>query len=232
MNFRKIGDGVDGLEAEAEAANGGLVLGALGDVADASDVGLVERLAEVGERQAGRVQGERNLARSAPVAAPTESVLGVLQQFEDEVCAVVVQPSGQLPRLLSAFGAVALPVFLADSLVVGYHRRSLSVRHRFDAKFAQVCTIGKFYDKIWQQTKRSADDIGKPMSDQPDEILTIDEVAAYLKAGKRTVYRLAASGKLPAFKLGGTWRFRRGDLDQWIASRIGRAMADEDEGAV
>lgn len=46
------------------------------------------------------------------------------------------------------------------------------------------------------------------MSDQPDEILTIDEVAAYLKAGKRTVYRLAASGKLQAFKLGGTWRFR------------------------
>lgn len=34
------------------------------------------------------------------------------------------------------------------------------------------------------------------MSEQSDEILTIDEVAAYLKAGKRTVYRLAASGKL------------------------------------
>ena len=54
------------------------------------------------------------------------------------------------------------------------------------------------------------------MSDQPDEILTIDEVAAYLKAGKRTVYRLAASGKLPAFKLGGTWRFRRSELEHWI----------------
>lgn len=48
------------------------------------------------------------------------------------------------------------------------------------------------------------------MSDQPDEILTIDEVAAYLKAGKRTVHRLAARDKLPAFKFGGTWRFRRG----------------------
>lgn len=58
------------------------------------------------------------------------------------------------------------------------------------------------------------------MSDQPDEILTIDEVAAYLKAGKRTVYRLASSGKIPAFKLGGTWRFRRAELDQWIATRI------------
>lgn len=30
-------------------------------------------------------------------------------------------------------------------------------------------------------------------SDQPDEILTIDEAAAYLKAGKRTVYRLGDS---------------------------------------
>lgn len=73
--------------------------------------------------------------------------------------------------------------------------------------------------------------MGKPVSDHPDEILTIDEVAAFLKAGKRTVYRLAASGKLPAFKLGGTWRFRRSDLDKWIASRIGKATVDDDEGA-
>ena len=68
------------------------------------------------------------------------------------------------------------------------------------------------------------------MADPESEILTLDEVAAYLKAGKRTVYRLAASGKLPAFKLGGTWRFRRGDLDKWIASRIGKAMVDDGEG--
>jgi excisionase family DNA binding protein len=67
------------------------------------------------------------------------------------------------------------------------------------------------------------------MSDQLNEILTMDEVATYLKAGKRTVYRLASSGQIPAFKLGGTWRFRRAELDQWIASRIGKA-ADADEG--
>lgn len=79
-----------------------------------------------------------------------------------------------------------------------------------------------------KQDKESAK--GAQMNDQRDEILTIDEVAAYLKAGKRTVYRLAASGKLPAFKLGGTWRFRRSDLDQWIASRVGKAMVDDDEG--
>jgi excisionase family DNA binding protein len=69
------------------------------------------------------------------------------------------------------------------------------------------------------------------MSDQPDEILTIDEVAAYLKAGKRTVYRLAANGKLPAFKLGGTWRFRRANWISGSPSRIGKALVDETMGA-
>jgi excisionase family DNA binding protein len=58
------------------------------------------------------------------------------------------------------------------------------------------------------------------MADSDIQILTLDEVAAYLKAGKRTVYRLAAEGKLPAFKLGGTWRFRRSDLDEWIAANL------------
>ena len=50
--------------------------------------------------------------------------------------------------------------------------------------------------------------------------MTLDEVATYLKAGKRTVYRLATGGQLPAFKLGGTWRFRRSDLDAWIAANL------------
>lgn len=58
------------------------------------------------------------------------------------------------------------------------------------------------------------------MADLQGEILTLDEVAAYLKAGKRTVYRLAAEGRLPAFKLGGAWRFRRSDLDEWIVANL------------
>ena len=48
------------------------------------------------------------------------------------------------------------------------------------------------------------------------EIFTLDEVAAYLKVGKRTVYRLAATKKIPAFKVGGTWRFPRREIDRWI----------------
>ncbi len=54
------------------------------------------------------------------------------------------------------------------------------------------------------------------MKDEPGQILTLDEVAAYLKVGKRTVYRLAAAKKIPAFKVGGIWRFSRADIDGWI----------------
>lgn len=57
------------------------------------------------------------------------------------------------------------------------------------------------------------------MKDQTDEIFTLDDVAAYLKVGKRTVYRLAAAKKIPAFKVGGTWRFRKADIDAWIAAQ-------------
>lgn len=60
------------------------------------------------------------------------------------------------------------------------------------------------------------------MTESQGEILTLDEVAAYLKAGKRTVYRLAKNSEIPGFKLGGTWRFRRSELDRWIAESINK----------
>ena len=48
------------------------------------------------------------------------------------------------------------------------------------------------------------------------EILTISEVVGYLKFTERTIYRLAAAKKIPAFKVGGTWRFSQSDIDIWI----------------
>jgi excisionase family DNA binding protein len=47
-------------------------------------------------------------------------------------------------------------------------------------------------------------------------ILTIKEVAVYLKVTERTIYRLAAAKQIPAFKVGGSWRFSRADIDRWI----------------
>ncbi len=56
----------------------------------------------------------------------------------------------------------------------------------------------------------------------PEEILTIREVADYLKITERTLYRLVQEGKLPAFKVGNSWRFRREDLERWISDQQSR----------
>lgn len=49
-----------------------------------------------------------------------------------------------------------------------------------------------------------------------EEILTVREVAEYLKVTERTIYRLATEGQIPSFKVGGSWRFQRSDLIQWM----------------
>lgn len=56
-----------------------------------------------------------------------------------------------------------------------------------------------------------------------DEILTLPEVAQLLKVAEKTVYTMAQKGELPAFKVGGQWRFRRADLDSWIDAKTRRA---------
>ena len=50
----------------------------------------------------------------------------------------------------------------------------------------------------------------------PDEILTLPEVAKLLKVAVKTVYTMAQKRRLPAFKVGGQWRFKRVDIDRWI----------------
>lgn len=52
-----------------------------------------------------------------------------------------------------------------------------------------------------------------------DSILTIKDVADYLKVNERTIYRLAASGELPGFKVGNSWRFKQSELEQYISSQ-------------
>ncbi|PCJ47363.1 MAG: DNA-binding protein [Gammaproteobacteria bacterium] len=53
-----------------------------------------------------------------------------------------------------------------------------------------------------------------------NDILTLKEVAEYLKLAEKTAYRLAAEGKLPGFKVGGSWRFKESDIEKWISAQI------------
>jgi excisionase family DNA binding protein len=47
-------------------------------------------------------------------------------------------------------------------------------------------------------------------------VLTIDDLAEYLKISKSTLYKLAQEGALPGQKVGRHWRFHREAVDQWL----------------
>lgn len=52
------------------------------------------------------------------------------------------------------------------------------------------------------------------------EIMTLEEVAGYLKLKPQTLYKWAQDGNIPGTKIGKEWRFRKSIVDQWIDSGI------------
>jgi len=51
------------------------------------------------------------------------------------------------------------------------------------------------------------------------ELMTIEEIADYLRVKKRTVYEWLKKGKIPAFKTVGQWRFKKAQIDHWLDSQ-------------
>ena len=66
-----------------------------------------------------------------------------------------------------------------------------------------------------------------PTSNDEGEILTLKQVAHFLKVTERTIYRLAAAKKIPAFRVGGTWRFSKAEINQWIQRQSEGGKNDE-----
>jgi len=60
------------------------------------------------------------------------------------------------------------------------------------------------------------------------DIMTIREISDYLKLTEKTAYRLVAEGKIPGFKVGGSWRFRRSELEHWIERKTNNRKLVED----
>lgn len=52
-----------------------------------------------------------------------------------------------------------------------------------------------------------------------ESAMTVRDVATFLNVDTKTIYRLAQRGDLPGFKVAGSWRFQRTDLDRWIETR-------------
>ena len=67
------------------------------------------------------------------------------------------------------------------------------------------------------------------------ELMTVDEVADYLRVTKQTIYRLLWLGRIPASKVGHQWRFRKDSIDEWlrqepVARKTCILVVDDDKG--
>ena len=58
-----------------------------------------------------------------------------------------------------------------------------------------------------------------PMHATPSVMMTLEEVAGYLRLHTSTIYRLARAGIIPGVKIGGQWRFAQKRVDEWLAEQ-------------
>lgn len=56
-------------------------------------------------------------------------------------------------------------------------------------------------------------------SEKRFRIMTIEELAKYLRLHTSTVYRMVRMGQIPASKIGNQWRFRKDVIDSWITEQ-------------
>ena len=55
--------------------------------------------------------------------------------------------------------------------------------------------------------------------EREENVFTVQELAYYLRMKPLTIYKHASGGKLPGFKVGSHWRFKKSTIDQWIQSQ-------------
>ncbi len=65
-----------------------------------------------------------------------------------------------------------------------------------------------------------------------DDILTIEEVAKYLRVSDRTVYDWAQKGEIPAGKIGTVWRFKKSELERWVNERLSSSSSKKSDSEV
>ncbi len=57
------------------------------------------------------------------------------------------------------------------------------------------------------------------MTTKEEKLMTVKEVADYLRLDEHTVYRMARKGEIPAYKVARQWRFKKNALEKWLESQ-------------
>lgn len=59
-----------------------------------------------------------------------------------------------------------------------------------------------------------------------EKLITVADLSRYLDVHHITIYKLIKEGSIPAFKVGGRWRFKKKEINEWIAARMNEAQKD------
>ena len=62
-----------------------------------------------------------------------------------------------------------------------------------------------------------------------EKALTVKQIAEYLQVNERTIYKLAQTGKIPCFKVAGTWRFWKRDIEELTRNRTTKLENEDDK---
>jgi excisionase family DNA binding protein len=65
------------------------------------------------------------------------------------------------------------------------------------------------------------------MYEKPPDVMTFEEVMAYLRIPRSSLYKLAQEGKIPSQKVGRHWRFRRQAIDRWLEGIPVKQLSEE-----
>lgn len=66
---------------------------------------------------------------------------------------------------------------------------------------------------------KSSDPRTRNLMPPTKEVMTPKEAAEYLSVHVRTLYRLVKKGAIPGRRVGGSWRFQKHALDEWLSGR-------------
>lgn len=82
---------------------------------------------------------------------------------------------------------------------------------------------------VYRCYARAAANLSTEWGRAMDEVLTVDEVARYLRVHEVTVQRWCRTGELPAAKIGRAYRIKKGDLDAWWDARTHRGGSPQSD---
>jgi excisionase family DNA binding protein len=60
-----------------------------------------------------------------------------------------------------------------------------------------------------------------------DKWVTLEQIADYLQISTSSIYKMVQAGRIPAYKVGRQWRFKKQEIDEWVESNKSRRAQDD-----